>query len=84
VRCAKRASKKKEKNIFSASRGGIVCERCFSGEQDLAKISSDQIKLLRIFLANPLEKILKVKVDEAELRGLGRIRLDLKDTTFSV
>jgi DNA repair protein RecO (recombination protein O) len=84
MKCAKCEARLEEKGekYFSASRGGIVCGRCFAGEQDLAKISSDQIKLLRIFLANPLEKILKVKVDEMELKGLGRIRQDFERYNF--
>ena len=84
MKCAKCEARLEEKGekYFSASRGGIVCGKCFAGEQDPAKISSDQIKLLRIFLANPLEKIIKVKVDEMELKGLGRIRQDFERYNF--
>jgi DNA repair protein RecO (recombination protein O) len=84
MKCAKCEARLEEnaEKFFSVSRGGIVCGKCFSGEQDLAKISSDQIKLLRIFLANPLEKILKVKVDERESRALGRIRRDFERYNF--
>ena len=76
MKCAKCGARLEEnaEKYFSAARGGIVCGKCFAGEEGLARISSDQIKLLRIFLANPLEKILKVKVKEMELNGLGRIR----------
>jgi DNA repair protein RecO (recombination protein O) len=84
MKCAKCEARLEEnaENFFSAERGGIVCGRCFSGEQDPAEISSDQVKLLRIFLANPLGKILKVKVDEAELKGLGKIRRDFEKYNF--
>ena len=84
MKCAKCEARLEEKGekYFSASRGGIVCGKCFAGEQDPAKISSDQIKLLRIFLANPLEKILKVKVNEMELKGLGRIRKEFERYNF--
>ena len=84
MKCAKCSARLEEnaENFFSASRGGIVCGKCFAGGQDLAKISSDQIKLLRIFLANPLGKILKVKVNETELKGLGRIRRDFEKYNF--
>ena len=84
MKCAKCEARLEEKGekYFSSSRGGIVCGRCFAGEQDLAKISSDQIKLLRIFLANPLEKILKVKVEKTELRGLGNIRREFERYNF--
>lgn len=80
-RCEARLEENAEK-FFSASRGGIVCGKCFSGEQDLAKISSDQVKLLRIFLANPLGKILKVKINDGELKGLGNIRRDFEKYNF--
>lgn len=73
VKCEERP-RAAEKNYFSAERGGIVCGKCFAGESNLSSITSNQIKLLRIFLANPLKNILKVKLDEAELRGLERIR----------
>jgi len=77
-----RASKKTQKKFFSAARGGTVCGKCFSGESDLAEISSDQIKLLRIFLGNPLGKILKVKASKGELKGLGRLRQEFERYNF--
>jgi len=84
MKCAKCGARLEEnvKKYFSSSRGGIVCGSCFSEEIDLADISSDQIKLLRIFLANPLGKILKVKVSEGELKGLGRLRRGFERYNF--
>jgi DNA repair protein RecO (recombination protein O) len=84
MKCAKCEARLEEnaKKFFSSARGGIVCGRCFAGEQDLEKISSDQIKLLRIFLANPLGKILKVKIGGDELKGLARIRKDFECYNF--
>lgn len=84
MRCAKCETRleEKEENSFSATRGGVVCEKCFSGEPSLARISADQIKLLRVFLANPLGKILKVKIGGAELKGLGRIRREFEKYNF--
>ena len=84
MRCAKCEALLKEngEKYFSAARGGVVCGKCFSGEPNLAKISADQIKLLRIFLANPLEKILKVKSGDDELKGLGRIRREFERYNF--
>jgi len=81
ARCGAKLEDRRDK-YFSAARGGIVCGKCFSGEESLMKISSDQVKLLRIFLANPLEKILKVKAGEAELRGLVRIRREFEKYNF--
>jgi DNA repair protein RecO (recombination protein O) len=84
MKCAKCESRLEEKgeNFFSAVRGGVVCGKCFSGQQDLARISADQIKLLRIFLANPLGKILKVKIGDGELKGLGGIRREFEKYNF--
>jgi len=84
MRCAKCEATLEEKaeNFFSATRGGVVCGKCFAGESSLARISADQIKLLRIFLANPLGKILKVKIGGAELKGLGRIRREFEKYNF--
>lgn len=84
MKCAKCGARLEEnaEKYFSAARGGIVCGKCSAGEEGIACISSDQIKLLRIFLVNPLEKILKVKVNETELRGLGRIRRDFEKYNF--
>ncbi len=84
MKCAKCEARLEEKgeNFFSAGRGGVVCGKCFAGEQDLARVSADQIKLLRIFLANPLGKILKVKIGPDELKGLGRIRREFEKYNF--
>lgn len=84
MKCAKCEARLEEKreNFFSAARGGIVCGKCFAGESNLAKISADQIKLIRIFLANPLGKILKVKVGGDELKRLGGIRREFEKYNF--
>jgi DNA repair protein RecO (recombination protein O) len=84
MKCAKCEARLEEngEKFFSAARGGVVCGKCFSGEPDLAKISADQIKLLRVFLANSLEKILKVKIGDDELKGLGRIRREFEKYNF--
>lgn len=81
AKCGARLEKTGEK-YFSAARGGIVCGRCLSGESGTAGISIDQIKLLRLFLSNPLGRILKVKANEAELKGLGRIRKEFEKYNF--
>jgi DNA repair protein RecO (recombination protein O) len=70
------------RKFFSVERGGIVCEKCVSGERNISEISIIQIKLLRVFLANSLGKSLKVRVDEKELAGLGRIRKEFRKYNF--
>ena len=84
MKCAKCTAKLEEtaSKFFSTVRGGVVCEKCFSGESGLFKISADQIKLLRIFLVNPLAKIPKVKAEEVELNGLRRIRKEFDKYNF--
>jgi len=59
---------------FSAEKGGVICEKCAAEKKGLAKISANQIKLLRIYLASPFKKILKVKAGGEELEKLGKIR----------
>jgi len=71
--CRKRLVENSEK-FFSAEKGGVIPAACRVSSGELVPVSNNQIKLLRIFWANPLAKIAKVKVGEKELRGLGRIR----------
>jgi len=70
------------RKFFSAVGGGIICGKCFQNETGLTEMTNNQIKLLRVFLANSFEKILKVKAKEAELRELGRIREEFKKYNF--
>jgi len=76
MKCVECGAKLEEtkKNFFDMGKGGIICKKCFASGIDAGSITSTQIKLLRIILANSLEKISKVKVEERELAGLGRIR----------
>lgn len=66
--------KSEQKNFFAVEKGGVVCPRCASGRKGLFDISDNQIKLLRLFLAHPLLKILKIKVSGDEIRGLERLK----------
>ncbi len=74
--------KEKSEKYFSVEKGGIICEKCLAGERGALKISSNQTKLLRVFLANPLGKIIKVKAGESELKGLGRLRRYFEQYNF--
>ena len=60
-------------NYFSISKGGIICETCSKGEGDLLKISSNNIKLIRVFLANSIKKISKIKAEKSDIQNLERI-----------
>jgi len=75
--------KSEQKNFFSVEKGGVVCPRCSLGKTGLFDISDNQIKLLRLFLAHPLEKILKIKVGEEELRGIERLKETFKRFYFA-
>lgn len=67
------ALKVDQKNYFSAEKGGIICSSCKTAGDSLP-ISDNQIKLVRVYLANPLQKIAKVKAEKKDLEGLQRIR----------
>ena len=77
-----RDSSKSNLKFFSVEKGGTVCANCRPKFMGLRSISDNQIKLLRIFWGNPLAKIAKVKVEERELRGLGRIRKSFERYNF--
>lgn len=75
--------KSEQKNFFSVEKGGVVCPRCALEKKGLFDISDNQVKLLRIFLAHPLPKILKIKVGEEEIRGLERLKEAFKRFYFA-
>jgi len=60
--------------FFSMEKGGTICSGCSQDFKGLIPISDNQIKLLRIFLGNPFEKIAKIKINEAEFKKLSKIR----------
>lgn len=62
------------KKYFSFEKGGTVCAACVANFKGLISISNNQIKLLRVFWGNSLEKITKVKIGEKELEKLITIR----------
>lgn len=62
------------KKYFSVFKGGIVCLGCRQNFEGLTAISDNQIKLLRVFWGNSLEKTAKVKISENEVEKLVKIR----------
>ena len=70
------------KKHFSVEKGGIVCADCNLNFRNLIPISDNQIKLLRVFWGNPLEKVIKVKVSKSELEKLSRIRENFRKYNF--
>ena len=59
-----------ENNYFSVSRGGILCHSCHSFEQKKIAVSNESIKLIRIFLQNKIENLVKLKVSQADINRL--------------
>jgi DNA repair protein RecO (recombination protein O) len=52
---------KKGKNYISVARGGVVCEKCFSGYEDY-RVSDDVIKLLRLYLEKNFDFLSRLKI----------------------
>jgi len=82
VRCGEKLREEGRK-FFSAERGGIACEKC-SAEDGGLYISSNQIKFLRLVFANPLKKILRLKIDKREISELMKIRLIFYNSIFGI
>ncbi len=59
-----------EKNYLSISRGGMLCAGCCERETRKIAISNELIKLIRIFLKNKLENLVKVRIDSRDLQQL--------------
>lgn len=60
-------------NFFNAEQGGIACKTCASKLQNNLKVSPNAIKLVRIFFANNLKSLAKLKVGKNEVRELNLI-----------
>ncbi|MDP1884813.1 MAG: DNA repair protein RecO [Candidatus Moranbacteria bacterium] len=59
-----------EKNYFSIARGGVLCAECFQFENKKIPVSNESIKLIRIFLRNKLENLVKLKASRQEISRL--------------
>jgi DNA repair protein RecO (recombination protein O) len=62
-------------NYFSAKHGGILCEKCSAKTQNKIIISTNAIKIIRIFLQNNLKSLIKLQVktkDSNEVRAVLR------------
>jgi len=62
-----------EKNYFSIARGGVLCAKCFQFENKKIPVSNESIKLIRIFLRNKLENLVKLRVSRQEANRLNVI-----------
>lgn len=59
-----------ENNYFSAEKGGVLCGGCHKLENRRIKISNESIKLIRIFLKNKIEQLIKLKVPPKDINNL--------------
>jgi DNA repair protein RecO (recombination protein O) len=59
-----------QNNYFSAEKGGILCEKCKNRQGKRINISSESVKMLRIFSKNKLESLVKLRVPEKEIKNL--------------
>jgi len=76
-RCADCGQKLKPAgNYFSAVRGGVLCPNCLKNESRRVAISSESIKILRIFLNNKIKNLNKLKVSPKEIKILSAILKD--------
>lgn len=53
--------------------GGVLCEKCLALEKNVQPISSEVVKLLRIFETNSLTALLKLHVPDTVVREIRRI-----------
>lgn len=68
VKCQKILSN--NKNFFDYSRGGIICESCRAGINELLPISNNSIKIIRIIFQNKISSLLKLKINPKEAKEL--------------
>jgi len=60
-----------EKNYFDGEHGIVVCEECHKkniGRR--AIISTQSIKMIRLFLNNKIENLVKIKTSQSDLKNL--------------
>lgn len=62
-----------ENNYFSASKGGVLCNKCYKFENNRLKISADSIKTIRIILKNKLDGLAKLQISKLEIANLKKI-----------
>lgn len=59
-----------EHNYFSISRGGVLCFACHQIESKRIKINGETIKIIRIFLVNKLNSLVKLQIADKDLKNL--------------
>lgn len=70
-------------NFFSVIKGGILCASCRKAGSETFLINENQIKLLRIFFANSLKNVQKIKINPTDIESLEKIRINYQKYYFS-
>lgn len=64
---------KEKDNLLSLERGGILCEKCISGNYSTIKISKDTLKMLKYIERNSIEEYSKISFDESVERQISNV-----------
>lgn len=63
-------------NYFSNQFGGVICADCLNSDLSAQKISSDSIKLIRLFSQNSIEILDRINIDEEVKKELQSILIN--------
>lgn len=58
---------------FSFTQGGFLCHRCFHQDSYLIRLTSTQVKLIRMFYSMPIEQVGKLELKEQTKRFIKNI-----------
>lgn len=71
VRCEQKLLR--DRNFFDYSQGGVVCEKCAVGTDNILPISNNSIKIIRIIFQNKIRNLSKLKIGRRESTELEHI-----------
>ncbi len=63
---------------FSPDQGGIICSDCYDRAERKVEVSSEAIKILRIFFKKDWNLLLRLKIKESHLEELDSVTEELK------
>ena len=64
---------KPEKLYFSKKEGGVICQKCFLKESLAKEITPDAVKIIRVILDKNNKNVLKLKIEDKQLKSLEEI-----------
>lgn len=71
VKCEQKISR--DRKFFDYSQGGVVCEKCAVGTDNILPISNNSIKIIRIIFQNKIRNLSKLKIGRRESTELEHI-----------